>query len=380
MDCASARTRLSPLLDDALAGDEAEAVRAHVRFCAGCSGALDGLRGVGRALKALAARPLPAGFRERLERRRAERGEKLPAYREHRRALPALAAACAALLVVVYHETHRPESEVALASAERSEAALRAKLRHDPVLPPPAPGANASPDGAADGPSLGRSLPLASAKPASAEPFDNDRQQQVLADERKKLGIQSLDAAAAPDAPVEPMFHGHIGAPENRAAVNAMVQELATASRQIREDSQLPEVPIAGRTAPVLTQSEDGGSTAEGAVADRWSGDFSSVPQGTRTIADAAQWKALWAQLSPDPAPAVDFAQRQIVGVFLGPRPTHGYGVRIVGAVATPTALVIQYTLTEPVPGRAAKDGETAPFALRAVDKSDLPVRFQKVR
>ena len=45
-----------------------------------------------------------------------------------------------------------------------------------------------------------------------------------------------------------------------------------------------------------------------------------------------AEWTALWREHSPGrPAPAVDFSREMVLGVFLGSRPTPGYGVEIAG-------------------------------------------------
>lgn len=359
MDCLSAKPRLSPLLDDALPAAEAEAVRAHVRFCAGCTGALEGLRGLSARLKALPQRPLPAGFHERLSRRRAQG----PSPREPlslQRLLPAAFAAAALALGVVYLKS-RPD-EAILAGQENAQAALSAQLRRDPSLPAPA------------APALPPATPPQT--PAEAQ-FTNDDEQAVLAQERDKLGIKTLDAAQQAPPPDDAVFHGSIGAPENRAAVDATVQELAETARQIRQETS-PEVAIAGKVAPVLGQAEESGLLTSRPPVDRWRGDFSSAPPGTRTITDAVQWQAVWRLVSSEPAPAVDFARREVVAVFLGAEPTHGYSVDIVGAVATPTALVVQYAVAEPPAGSPAAEGETAPYVLLSVPKSELPVRFER--
>lgn len=373
MDCAAAKPRLSPLLDDALPAPEAQAVRAHLRFCAACTAALDALAGVGRALKAAPAQPLPEGFRRRLEERRAQDAAAGPSWSESMRPLPAAVSLAACALLLVYVKTRHPVQEQAALAEARSDDALRAQLRRDPRLPPlPATAVPEAVPSAAPG-----------VAPAPAG-FSNDSQQALFAQEQDRLGIQTLDARGAPAAPAQPQFQGHIGDPVNRPVVDSLVQELAETSRQIREASNMPEVPIAGRTVPVLAKDDDGAGQAAGAaqaaLVSDWDGRYSSVPAGTRTVAAAHDWNMLWPRLSADPVPPVDFSKREVVGVFLGPQPTGGYAVSIVGAVTTPTALVVQYTVTQPVPGHQPPDGATAPYALKAVPRVDLPVRFQKVR
>ena len=52
------------------------------------------------------------------------------------------------------------------------------------------------------------------------------------------------------------------------------------------------------------------------------------------TVRSAAEWAALWKENgASEPVPAVDFSREMVVGVFLGSRPTAGYGVEIVRAV-----------------------------------------------
>jgi hypothetical protein len=46
-------------------------------------------------------------------------------------------------------------------------------------------------------------------------------------------------------------------------------------------------------------------------------------------VRSAADWGALWAAHSPQPAPAVDFSRALVAGVFLGSRPSAGFRVEI---------------------------------------------------
>lgn len=137
--------------------------------------------------------------------------------------------------------------------------------------------------------------------------------------------------------------------------------------------------------APVLR----GGSTPQGgkALAENgplqdgfWSGDYGSGNEGTRTVEDEAAWKALWRTLSSGPPPAVDFAKERLVAVFLGPRPAGGYSVEFVDILTTSTRLVVRYREQIPPPGQAPREGATAPYAIKAVPRTDAPVRFEKVR
>ena len=78
-------------------------------------------------------------------------------------------------------------------------------------------------------------------------------------------------------------------------------------------------------------------------------------------------------------AAAGDFTREMVVGVFLGSRPTAGYGVEIVRAREEAGALVVQYR--EGSPSRDAMTAQviTMPYHLVAVPRDEGEVRFEKV-
>ena len=77
--------------------------------------------------------------------------------------------------------------------------------------------------------------------------------------------------------------------------------------------------------------------------------------------------------------PAVDFSREMVVAVFLGSRPTAGYGVEIVRAVGNSGTLVVEYVETAPSRDAITAQVLTAPYHLAAIPKHDGEVRFQKV-
>ena len=144
-------------------------------------------------------------------------------------------------------------------------------------------------------------------------------------------------------------------------------------------------VPIQGLVAPVLgSAAGSGGGQAilpGQKIADGfWSGNYASGNEGTRTIEDAAAWAALWRTLFPSRPPTVDFAQSELVAVFLGPRPTGGYAVEFVEIKRTPAHLLVRYREQAPPLGQTPPEGATSPYAIKAIPRSNLPVRFEKVR
>ena len=103
--------------------------------------------------------------------------------------------------------------------------------------------------------------------------------------------------------------------------------------------------------------------------------------EGTLTISDAKDWENLWSRLSREPLPDVDFSRQQVVGVFLGPRPSGGFRVDISKAVQVlPASVLIRYHETAPLSGHTPPEGATAPYALRAIERTALPVRFEQGR
>jgi hypothetical protein len=98
------------------------------------------------------------------------------------------------------------------------------------------------------------------------------------------------------------------------------------------------------------------------------------------TVLSAAEWAALWKENGVNaPLPAVDFSREMVVGVFLGTRPTAGYGVEIVRAIGNSSVLVVEFV--EAAPPRDAITAQilTAPFHLAAMPKHGGEVTFKKV-
>jgi hypothetical protein len=100
-------------------------------------------------------------------------------------------------------------------------------------------------------------------------------------------------------------------------------------------------------------------------------------------VRSRAEWDALWKAHTSGAAlgeqPMVDFARDMVLGVFLGTRPTAGYGVEIVRTVKVNGALRVEYVESAPDRGTITAQVITAPFHLVAVPREDGPVQFVKV-
>jgi hypothetical protein len=110
-------------------------------------------------------------------------------------------------------------------------------------------------------------------------------------------------------------------------------------------------------------------------------GPMSAIDQARQvTVRSPAQWGALWKENGANAAlPAVDFSREMVVGVFVGTRPTAGYGVEIVRAIGNGSTLVVEYVETAPSRDTITAQILTAPYHLVAIPKRDGTVVFKKV-
>ena len=79
--------------------------------------------------------------------------------------------------------------------------------------------------------------------------------------------------------------------------------------------------------------------------------DATGIPAQQVVFSRENDWVGFWKAHSSAPAPLVDFARWQVVAVFLGPKPSPGYGLRIVDATETPSGTQVTYRQFVPAPG-----------------------------
>src|SRR5437870_11584058 len=105
-----------------------------------------------------------------------------------------------------------------------------------------------------------------------------------------------------------------------------------------------------------------------------------TVDQGARSMIQTrrdvvvrsnAEWAALREEhyAGPELAP-VDFSREMVVGVFLGSKPTAGWGVTIVSAAEEGAVLRVRYRETAPPPGSISAQVITVAYALVAIPTS----------
>jgi len=117
------------------------------------------------------------------------------------------------------------------------------------------------------------------------------------------------------------------------------------------------------------------------------SGSYSTI-QVARTfvVKNAQEYSIFWSQHSPPMPPGVgapdvappfvDFSKHMVVGVFLGPRNTGGYSVKITSVEALGNGAKVSYEESQPGPNCVVTQAITYPFVIAIVTRVDGPVTF----
>ena len=116
---------------------------------------------------------------------------------------------------------------------------------------------------------------------------------------------------------------------------------------------------------------------------------FVTVAQGTMSnieeprqvvVRTAAEWQALWKEHDPEgAAPAVDFAQSIVVGIFLGSRPTAGFAVEITTVRMEATRTVVEYLERSPPRDAFVAQVLTSPFHVVRLTRTAGSVEFRRL-
>lgn len=109
-------------------------------------------------------------------------------------------------------------------------------------------------------------------------------------------------------------------------------------------------------------------------------GPASAIDEAQQVVARTeAEWDALWAEhAGREPRPEVDFSTDMVAAVFLGTRPTAGFGAEILGARTDGDTLVIEWVERRPARGELVGQILTSPFHIVTLPRHAGPVRFQK--
>ncbi|HXT72098.1 MAG TPA: protease complex subunit PrcB family protein [Vicinamibacterales bacterium] len=108
-------------------------------------------------------------------------------------------------------------------------------------------------------------------------------------------------------------------------------------------------------------------------------GTASQIDEPRRVIVRTAEeFQALWKTHSSAPLPKVDFTQSIVVGVFLGTRPTTGYGVAVTGVRRQGKSAIVEWQEFLPDKTKMLAQMLTSPFHLVAIPRDSAPVEFLK--
>ena len=111
-------------------------------------------------------------------------------------------------------------------------------------------------------------------------------------------------------------------------------------------------------------------------------GAYSGISDASEVVVRSrAEWDALWkAHAGLQPIPAVDFSQEFIAAVFLGTRPSGGFGAEILGTRREAASLVIEYRERMPAASDVVTQALTSPFHIVRVPRFEGPIRFRKIK
>ena len=332
---------LPDFLDNELAGDRRAAVEAHLGSCASCRVELERLRSVGDLLRSLPQQPLPAGFMQKLERRRDNRQ---PQSRTYWLAPPrAIAFALSGLILglLVYDR-----ARVMLPFGDSGFAS-------DPSrLPSPALSAldleqarNAKPPRAlarAHGEPLDETgaIAVGSAGSASSGPT-NEELQTYLEKQKKRMGIRAIAA--------------------KRGAALTLAQSDESGRTKLEAAVQPIRVDATKRPAN-LKQAQE--TAAEGFV-----------------LRSEEERRHLWARFGLHLAPPSTNYSRNALVLVVAPDMTTA--IEILGVQTLQDRISVRYRLLEhmqALAGAAMQAGTPArAYQFRVVPKTDKPVSFDKV-
>lgn len=188
-----------------------------------------------------------------------------------------------------------------------------------------------------------------------------DDEARVLADTLRPQGPLAVAVLAnqpAPTLSVEPAPQEHL-----RSDLYILSN---VPSAQVQPPRPLPGTPAP--TTPTPTTPAPGGNVTVTQIATGTNANTTEAGVQVATTASAAgslYARAYGRQSSVPTPPSV--TGRSLIGVFLGQRPTGGYGVQVIGASSSGAQLTLRVRLTAPAPGAILAQVITSPWAIVSV-------------
>lgn len=93
------------------------------------------------------------------------------------------------------------------------------------------------------------------------------------------------------------------------------------------------------------------------------------------------EWEALWPRIAgrrfePPPAPRVDFAQRTLILLALGERPSAGYGLEVRSLERRDVAIALRVAETRPLPDSMQAQVVTSPYLVLSLPRHEGPLEL----
>jgi protease stability complex PrcB-like protein len=113
---------------------------------------------------------------------------------------------------------------------------------------------------------------------------------------------------------------------------------------------------------------------------------FKTIAKGVRSgvrepsqiaVRSQSEWQKLWRQHTststvPAPLPVVDFDKEMVAAVFLGEKPSGGYGVEISSAEVADSSLTVFVKETSPKPGAIVTQAINQPFHIVRIETAGV--------
>ena len=111
-----------------------------------------------------------------------------------------------------------------------------------------------------------------------------------------------------------------------------------------------------------------------------WRGTFCAEERpSARIIESGAEWDRLWRDAIKQKTPEADFAKVVATAVFLGSKPTGGYGVAFLEPLSDGKEIVLRYRVRSPQGGMVIQ-AFTQPYAVKLYRKTGLKLSLAEVK
>lgn len=371
MNCKKIRLKISLYIDGRLSEEEQAAFKAHVAECKECKKALEDTRRAVKAASEIPAKPLPEGFYERLDRKLDEAVEGKIVKKslfENPFLVQGIATAVVLIMVlVVVREMKRESVKIEQVVAPVPEKAVPEKKDAKVIKKEKEP-----------------------RKPETImrEPVEEFSKAEIV--EEKKEVDRELTKAVQEEAVVERLSMEEQARTDSPPVEYEMAEGGASfdsvSKRKRARKLALPSASMEREEAKVVQALMSAPEEELRAPENEWKGYNSGYTlKGQEVFKDKNSWQAFWQEhtsinIPPQALPEVDFNINMVIAVFMGQQGTGGYSVEIIEVAKLADRIVIRYKESIPQKGAMVTQALTQPYHIKVIEKSDLPVVFEKVK